>query len=297
MSEPLPANSHPAAETLPDQAVPAELVPTAPAGPGAPEPARPSIATHAPHHKPESFLAPNSPLSRLTYRLVRAVVVGFTRLWTRLSIEGAEHVPAHGPFVLAPVHRSNMDTPIAAAVTKRRLRFMGKDSLWKQRFAGWVLSTLGGFPVNRGTADREALARCVHVLEGGEPLVLFPEGERKSGPVVQPMFDGAAYVAARAGVAIVPVGIGGSEAVMPKGKKFIRPRKVHVIVGAPIPAPARSSSGRVPRAAIKETSALLHDRLQTLFDDAQARVDGRALPRGHRPDSAAAAGGVAQPSK
>ena len=61
--------------------------------------------------------------------------------------------------------------------------------------SAWVLSALGGFPVVRGTADREALQRCIAVLEAGEPLVLFPEGERKSGPIVQPLFDGAAYVA------------------------------------------------------------------------------------------------------
>ena len=71
--------------------------------------------------------------------------------------------------------------------------------------------------MTRGSADREALRRCVAVLEAGEPLVLFPEGERKSGPTVQPLFDGAVYVALRAGVPIVPVGIGGSERVMPKG--------------------------------------------------------------------------------
>ena len=74
---------------------------------------------------------------------------------------------------------------------------MGKDSLWKRQPAAWVLSALGGFPVTRGTADREALKRCIAVLEAGEPLVLFPEGERKSGPIVQPLFDGAAYVAAQ----------------------------------------------------------------------------------------------------
>ena len=58
-----------------------------------------------------------------------------------------------------------------------------------------VLTACGGFPVTRGSADREALKRCIALLEGGEPLVLFPEGERKSGPVVQPLFDGAAYIA------------------------------------------------------------------------------------------------------
>ena len=62
------------------------------------------------------------------------------------------------------------------------------------------------------------------MLEAGEPLVLFPEGERKSGPIVQPLFDGATYVAVKAGVPIVPVGIGGSERAMPKGAKFIFPQ-------------------------------------------------------------------------
>jgi 1-acyl-sn-glycerol-3-phosphate acyltransferase len=219
----------------------------------------------------ETFLAGRSAASRAFYYVVRAVVNGFVRVWTRLTVEGREHVPRTGAFVLAPVHRSNMDTPISACLTRRRLRFMGKDSLWRHRLPAWFLSSLGGFPVTRGTADREALRRCIAVLEAGEPLVLFPEGERKSGPVVQPLFDGAAYVALRAGVPIVPVGIGGSERVMPKGARFIRPHKVHAIVGPPITMPA-ARTGRVRRSAVHDVTAELHATLQQLFDDAQKRV-------------------------
>jgi 1-acyl-sn-glycerol-3-phosphate acyltransferase len=218
----------------------------------------------------ESFLAGHGPASRAFYWVARAIVTGFTRLWTRMTIEGREHVPPAGAFVLAPVHRSNMDTPISACVTRRRLRFMGKDSLWKHQPAAWLLSALGGFPVSRGTADREALQRCIAILEAGEPLVLFPEGERKSGPVVQPLFDGAAYVALKAGVPIVPVGIAGSEAVMPKGSRFIHPSKVHVIVGPPILPPV--ASARVPRSAVRDVTAELHATLQHLFDDATKRI-------------------------
>jgi 1-acyl-sn-glycerol-3-phosphate acyltransferase len=220
----------------------------------------------------ETFLAGQGPASRALYAVARAIVTGFTRLCTRMSIEGREHVPRTGAYVLAPVHRSNIDTPIAACVTRRRLRFMGKDSLWRHQPAAWVLSALGGFPVVRGTADREALQRCIAVLEAGEPLVLFPEGERKSGPVVQPLFDGAAYVALKAGVPIVPVGIGGSEAVMPKGAKFIHPSKVHVIVGAPIQPPPSATGTRVPRSAIRDVTAELHGTLQQLYDDATKRL-------------------------
>ena len=138
-----------------------------------------------------------------------------------------------------------------------------------------MLSTLGGFPVSRGTADREALQRCIAVLEAGEPLVLFPEGERKSGPTVQPLFDGAAYVALKAGVPIVPVGIGGSEAVMPKGARMIRPSKVHVIVGPPIQPPVAGAGAASRGPPCASVTAELHETLQRLFDEASARVERR----------------------
>lgn len=101
---------------------------------------------------------------------------------------------------------------------------MGKDSLFKIKPIASILSSLGGFPVTRGTADLEALKRCLAVLALGEPIVMFPEGTRQFGPTIQPLFDGAAYLAIKAGVPIVPVGIGGTEAVMRKGSKFIYPK-------------------------------------------------------------------------
>lgn len=145
---------------------------------------------------------------------------------------------------------------------------MGKDSMWKRQPMNWMLSALGAFPVTRGSADREAILRAIAVLNAGQPLVLFPEGERKSGAVVQPLMDGAAYVACKAGVPIIPVGIGGSERVMGKGAKFIYPRKLVVIIGKPIPAPP-AVDGRMPRSAVKDVSLRLHEQLQQLFDEAQ----------------------------
>ena len=208
------------------------------------------------------------------YRVARFLVAVITRSYTRMTIVGRENIPSTGAFVLAPVHRSYVDTPIAGCVTARRLRFMGKDSMWKVRWVGWVLSALGAIPVTRGTADREALRRSVELLEGGEPMVLFPEGERKQGPVVQPLFDGAVYVALKARVPIIPVGIAGSERVMPKGARFVFPRKVHVEIGRPIvPEVGELPEGsRVPRPVLAEQSERLHAELQRLFDLAMSRV-------------------------
>jgi 1-acyl-sn-glycerol-3-phosphate acyltransferase len=126
--------------------------------------------------------------------------------------------------------------------------------------------------VHRGAADREALRRSIEILERGEPLVLFPEGTRRSGPVVDDLFEGAAYVAARAGVPIVPVGIGGSEAAQAKGKRLPRPTKVHVIVGPPIPAPV--AEGRVSRKAVHATTEHLRAEVQRLFDEAEQATKG-----------------------
>jgi 1-acyl-sn-glycerol-3-phosphate acyltransferase len=213
-----------------------------------------------------------SRLSLAWYRLARGVVELFCRTYFRVEIRGRDHVPSSGSYVIAPVHRSIVDTLLAGCLTRRRIRFMGKDSLWKYRWAGEFLSSLGAFPVHRGSPDREALRRCEAALRGGEPVVLFPEGTRQSGPTVQPLFEGAAFVAARAGVPIVPVGIGGSEWAMPKGKRGIRPVKVAMVVGPPLAAPARPAGSRVSRRAVAETSAALHQQLQALFDEALTRA-------------------------
>ena len=216
----------------------------------------------------DTFMAGQSFFSRLFYRLLRGLVVFVCVSYTRATVIGKENIPKSGAFLLAPIHRSNIDTPLAAAVTSRRMRFMGKDTIWKIAPIGWIVSALGAFPVSRGTADREALRRCVAVLEAGEPLVLFPEGTRQSGPVVHPLFDGATYVAAKAGVPIIPVGIGGSERVMPIGSKMIYPRKCVVVIGKPIQT-VTNGTERLPRSALKDLSTNLSDELQRLFDEAQ----------------------------
>lgn len=206
------------------------------------------------------------------YRIVRAIFVFFCRTYWRMKVEGREHLPTEGPFVLAPVHRSNIDFAIASTLTKRRMGFMGKDTLWKIKPLGAIFSTLGAYPVRRGSADREALRRTIELIETGQPVVIFPEGTRQVGPLVQPLFEGAAYVATRTGVPIVPVGIGGSEKAMPKGSKMLYPAKIHVIIG-PVMRPKPPEEGkRSSRRSVHELTEQLHTELQDLFDRAQARV-------------------------
>src|SRR3954454_15510809 len=215
---------------------------------------------------------------RIFYRFMRGVVILITKGYFRATVKGAEHLPKTGAYILSPIHRSNLDTPFVALATSRRLRYMGKESLWKGRFGAWFLTALGGFPVKRGTADREAMRACQQVLERGEPLVLFPEGTRQVGPDVQHFFDGAAFLSCRTGAPIVPVGLGGTEAALRKGSKLVYPVKMTIVVGEPlVPPPA---DGRTSRKAIKPMTAELAERVQVLFDEAQ-ELAGRPNDHSH----------------
>lgn len=234
-------------------------------GPGGARPVAPPTTVRA---EPVDVHPPTA-LERTSYAVVRALFLGLAKLYFRLEIRGADNVPASGPFVLAPVHRSNLDFILVATVRRGRMRYMGKASIWKFAPLGAFVSMLGAFPVHRGTADRESLRTCMRVIENGESLVMFPEGTRKSGPTVDPLFDGPAYVAARAGVPLVPVGIGGSDRAMPKGAKYIRPRKIVLVVGQPIVPPVGEGTGRVQRKLVRQLTEQLHADLQRLYDEAR----------------------------
>lgn len=212
---------------------------------------------------------PPTRLERSAYGAIRGAFAALARPYFRLEIHGRERMPSHGPFVLAPVHRSNLDFILVSALTRTRMRYMGKASIWKWRWGGKFVAMLGAFPVHRGSADREALRACLEVIENGEPLVMFPEGTRRSGPLVENLFDGPAYVAARTGAPLVPVGIGGSDKAMPVGSKLIRPHKIVLLVGEPIAPPPGDGSGRVRRRVVRELTEQLRASVQALYDEAR----------------------------
>jgi 1-acyl-sn-glycerol-3-phosphate acyltransferase len=204
------------------------------------------------------------------YRFARTVVTGSCRLLFDVRVTSAERVPATGVYIVAPSHRSLFDIPIAAAITRRRIRFMAKESLFKTRFGASLFSALGAIRVERGTTDRGALRASQAALEAGEPLAIFPEGTRREGAVLGDLYDGAAYVALKLGVPIVPVGIGGSEQILATQKMLPRLHKVRVVVGEPLRPDA--AVGTVKRAEVKKLTEELRERLQQCFDEARAQA-------------------------
>jgi 1-acyl-sn-glycerol-3-phosphate acyltransferase len=200
------------------------------------------------------------------YRFLRVLVHALNRLLFRTTVEGADQVPLEGPVIIAPVHRSFIDFFVASEVTPRKLHYMAKDSLWRNGLLARILPAVGAFPVHRESADREALRRAQQVLDAGEVLILFPEGERREGPVIGDLHEGVAFLAARTGATVIPVGIGGSASVMPKGHKVPRPRHIHLVVGRPLTGPSRTEQGRVSRSRIHQFTQELAETIQQLYD-------------------------------
>ena len=181
----------------------------------------------------------------LFYKVVRFIVAGGSSAAYRVRIRGRERLPVQGGYVLAPSHRSMMDIPFAAWLSRRPLRYMGKASLFRIPVAGAFFRKLGGFEVARDGTDRKALRDSIAMLQ-----------------------PGAAYLALRAGVPIVPVGIAGSEEILRShGGKVPRFGQCAMVVGEPIVVPPRAG-GVVSRAQVDAITARLSDALQLVLDEA-----------------------------
>ena len=204
---------------------------------------------------------------RLTRRLVRLVLFPYLSF----RCQGIEHLDAPGPFVIASVHRSNLDAPLLGGACNKRFRSLAKVSMFKSRAFGWFLSTLGSVPVRRGEADRQSMQVMEQLLEENEVVLLFPEGTRQSGLQVKEIFDGCTYLAAKCAVPVVPVGIAGTEETMPPGVKLPKRAKVAVCVGEPLSVAdffANSTATPKSRLSMRQRQAFsreLQKRLQELL--------------------------------
>ena len=202
------------------------------------------------------------------------MAAGVLRPWLRVTAEGAEVLDRPGPTILAPVHRSHLDSVLVATLTRRRIRALGKESLFTTPGVGYVCAALGAVPVRRGEADRDALDAARLLLDRGESIIVFPEGTRQSGDEVHPLFDGAAWLASRTGAPLVPIGIAGTEAAMPPGAVWIRRSRVAIVVGGPIPAPTTPDGARPGRSQVRRATVDLAERLAEVQNRAVIRAAG-----------------------
>lgn len=162
------------------------------------------------------------------YELARIVLTPIAAVWYRLRVTGAEFVPAEGPAIIAPNHKSFYDSFFIGLATKRRLHFMAKTELFEGKKSARLLSGLGAFPVRRGTADPDALRTAQVHLEKGRVLAMFPEGTRHRDPeTLREPRRGVGRLAIEAQAPIVPCAITGTDKLFAWGW-FPKPVKVQV---------------------------------------------------------------------
>jgi 1-acyl-sn-glycerol-3-phosphate acyltransferase len=142
----------------------------------------------------------------------------------------------HETAVYAVNHLSYYDTPVLFARLPFQFRILAKQGLWKIPFIGWYLNRSGQVPVDQSSARNTvaSLSRGVQTLKHGLPLVIFPEGGRSPHGDPQPFVSGAAYMAIKAQVPIVPVTLIGTYELLPMHTYHLYPRPLAIIVGDPI---------------------------------------------------------------
>lgn len=155
----------------------------------------------------------------------------------RFRVEGLEHYPA-GPAVIVANHPSALDPLFLAAAVPERVLFIAAEEFLSLPAVGWVIRTYGCITVRRGEVDAGAIREALRALADGRKVVVFPEG--RVSPQPSQGRRGAALLAARAQVPIVPVAMVGTGRAFPLGARLPRPARVTVLVGPPLPRPEDS---------------------------------------------------------
>lgn len=188
-------------------------------------------------------------LHRLFYEMMKVILGTCFWMLFRLRVEGREHEPRSGPVLAVCNHVSAVDPPIAGVALRRRARFMAKEELLRVPVLGALLRALGVFPVRRGEPDRQSIRVALEALEGGDLLLMFPEGTRSADGRLRVAEPGAALLALRTGAPVLPMAVIGTHRVMPKGARIPRPRPVVVRMGPPISVPREE--GRLDRTVLE----------------------------------------------
>lgn len=144
-----------------------------------------------------------------------------------------DRVPKGVGLIVAPNHISHADPPLVSCALPRQVAFLAKKELFNVPILGALIRALGAFPVKRGEADTEAMRRTIRLLEQGKAVLVFPEGKRGDGKTIGPSQRGIELLAKKTGALILPVGICGSDRLLPKGAKFPRFARVTIVFGEP----------------------------------------------------------------
>lgn len=162
------------------------------------------------------------------YTVLRVIIRGILLIWRRWQVIGVENLPKDGGVVVVCNHTSNLDPIVVGCALTRKIHFMAKSELFRVPVLKIIVKLLGAFPVNREKSDRNAIRKALDFLQSGQVIGIFPEGTRSKTGELQKPHIGAAMLAVKGNVPIVPMALRGTRGLF---------KKITVEVGEPIYLP------------------------------------------------------------
>ena len=197
----------------------------------------------------------------LYYAFKWSVVSPMLHTYFQGRVYGAENVPQDKPLIVVSNHASDFDPPILSCAVRRPVAYMAKEELFQIPLLKQGIELYGAYPVKRGMADRSAIRAALNCLSNGWAVGLFLQGTRTPDARIPEPKLGAAMIAAKAQVPMLPVSLWGTQAIINKGSPVPRPVPVTVRIGEIIAPPA--SSKREELEAVTQQCAeaihVLHD--------------------------------------
>ncbi len=166
------------------------------------------------------------------YRILIAIAHVLILFASRLTVKGGKFIPAEGPLLIVSNHLSVADPVLLGAKLRRKVLFMAKEELFRNKFTSYFVRSFGAIPVYRGRSNRYALHQSSTILKNDGVLGMFPEGKRSRNGILMPGQLGAALIAYHNKTKILPVAITGSEKI--RGKEWLFHRsQVTITIGEP----------------------------------------------------------------
>ena len=180
--------------------------------------------------------------------------------YLRGKIYGAKKVPSEGPLIVVANHASYFAPPLLSNCMRRPVSFMAKESLFQVPVLAPAIRAYGAYPVKRGSADRSAIREAMKQLEQGWAVGIFLQGVRTPDARISSPKLGAALIAAKAQVPILPVCLWGTERILTKGSAVPKPVPVTVRIGDVMPPPVTTKD----KEALREVTQRCADEIHAL---------------------------------
>ena len=173
-------------------------------------------------------------MSGLFYAILWLFFNFFGRVFLQYRTIGKEHIPRKGGVLFAANHSSYSDIPLLGCGIPRRVAYMGRATLFPNRFFNWALRSLGWIPLKTDRIDRKAFGEAISLIKEGKPVVIFPEGTRSPDGQLRKGKPGIGVLVAETQCQVIPAYISGTRQVLPMGSSRLRFHPVTIHFGEPM---------------------------------------------------------------